>query len=58
MPAHEEPPVLPGGSSLYKEKHMFDAWFVKADMELQKSLGILLQDLTKYVNHDILILHK
>ena len=27
MPAHEEPPVLPGGSFLYKENHALDAWF-------------------------------
>ena len=30
MPAYEEPPVLPGGSFLYKENHALDAWFYKA----------------------------
>ena len=30
MPAYEEPPVLPGGSFLYKENHALDAWFNKA----------------------------
>ena len=36
MPAHEEPPVLPGGSFLHKENHALDAWFRIAYGDEQK----------------------
>ena len=38
MPAYEEPPVLPGGSFLYKENHALDAWFDEAYGDEQKTL--------------------